>query len=171
MSKRSDWCEFNREVRRYIKARDKNKCVICGASGSTQIMHVFVSRAKGGKGDKRNGCLGCLKCHQIMDNPIGAKDNELSKIYLAKCQEYLINIECITDIEELKKELVYNKKRVIINFEEIEQSLKPKVERCKHCKFLLKKTTSNSSISSYYCKYRKINISKNSQRCKYFKSY
>ena len=47
MSKRSNFTEFDKETRKYIKKRDKDKCVICGAKGGLQIMHIFLSRAKG----------------------------------------------------------------------------------------------------------------------------
>lgn len=109
MSKRSVWCEYDKETRKYIKKRDKEECVICHSRGALQIMHIFMSRAKGGKGDKRNGCLGCVKCHRIMDNPIGKEENKLSKEYLEYCKKYLIEQEQITDIEKLMNELKYNK--------------------------------------------------------------
>ena len=37
MSKRSNFTEFDKETRKYIKKRDKDKCVICGAKGGLQI--------------------------------------------------------------------------------------------------------------------------------------
>ena len=55
MSKRSNWCEFDKETRKYIKKRDNNECVICHKKGALQVMHIFLSRAKGGKGSKDNG--------------------------------------------------------------------------------------------------------------------
>ena len=58
MSKRSNWCDYDKNTRKYIKKRDNDKCVLCGAKGALQIMHVFISRAKGGKGCKENGVLG-----------------------------------------------------------------------------------------------------------------
>ena len=48
MSKRSQWCEFDKETRKYIKKRDNNECVICHREGALEAMHIFVSRAKGG---------------------------------------------------------------------------------------------------------------------------
>ena len=52
MTKRSNWCEFDKEARKLIKKRDNNECVICHKKGALQIMHIFLSRAKGGKGCK-----------------------------------------------------------------------------------------------------------------------
>ena len=97
MSKRSNWSEYSLETRKYIKKRDNERCIICGAKGGLQVMHIFLSRAKGGKGCKENGCLGCVKCHQVMDNPIGKEQNELSKKYLEYCKNYLIKKEHILD--------------------------------------------------------------------------
>ena len=103
MTLRSSYTDFDKETRKYIKRRDKNKCVICGNKGALQIMHIFVSRAKGGKGCKENGCLGCIKCHAILDNPIGAEQNKLSQEYKAKCYQYLFNKEHIIYNDEFIK--------------------------------------------------------------------
>ena len=93
MSKRSQWAEYDRETRKYIKKRDNNQCFICHNKKDLQIMHIFVSRAKGGKGCKENGVLGCINCHSIIDNPIAIEQNELSKDYLTRCMYYLIEKE------------------------------------------------------------------------------
>ena len=79
MSIRTQWTDFDKETRKYIKKRDNNQCVICHSKGALQIMHIFLSRGQGGKGCKENGCLGCIKCHKILDNPIGEQEN---RIYL-----------------------------------------------------------------------------------------
>ena len=72
-------------------------------------MHIFMSRAKGGKGDKRNGCLGCVKCHRVLDNPLGEEQNKLSKEYMGICKNYLIEVESITDVDKLMEELKFKK--------------------------------------------------------------
>ena len=165
MSKRSNFAEFDKETRKYIKKRDKDKCVICGAKGGLQIMHIFLSRAKGGKGCKENGCLGCVKCHNILDNYIGKKQKEKSREYLDYCKKYLIEKENIKDTKELIENLKYKKE--ITPFEiKIE-----KINRCKNCVYLIKKKGYNTSVSNYYCKYRKLSLSKNTRSCKNFKNY
>ena len=165
MSKRSNFTEFDKETRKYIKKRDKDKCVICGAKGGLQIMHIFLSRAKGGKGCKENGCLGCVKCHNILDNYIGKEQSRKSKEYLEYCKKYLIEKENIKDTKELIENLKYKKE--VTPFEiKIE-----KVNRCKNCMYLIKKKGYNTSVSNYYCKYRKISLSKNTRACKNFKNF
>lgn len=114
MSKRSKWCEYDKETRKYIKKRDNEECIICHNKGALQIMHIFMSRAKGGKGDRRNGCLGCIRCHKIMDNPIGNKEKELSMKYLDYCKRYLIEKENIKNIDKLMEDLKF--KKDIMNF-------------------------------------------------------
>lgn len=166
MSKRSQWCEYDKETRKYIKKRDNNKCFICGAKGGLQIMHIFMSRAKGGKGCKENGVLGCVNCHKIIDNPIGSIQNELSLQYLDRCKKYLIDIEHLTIDNDFYNMLQYKKE-----IEKIEIDLSPKVykKRCKTCKFLIKSKINNSSIPSYYCKYRHISLNKNTEACKNYR--
>ena len=65
MTKRSMWCEFDKDTRKYIKKRDNDRCIICGNKKTLQIMHVFLSRAHGGKGSKENGCLGDRKSTRL----------------------------------------------------------------------------------------------------------
>ena len=140
MSKRSNFTEFDKETRKYIKKRDKDKCVICGAKGGLQIMHIFLSRAKGGKGCKENGCLGCVKCHNILDNYIGIEQSKKSKEYLDYCKKYLIEKENIKDTKELIENLKYKKE--ITPFEiKIE-----KINRCKNCMYLIKKKGYNTRV-------------------------
>lgn len=113
MSKRSKWTDFDKQTKKYIKNRDNNKCVICHCQGALQCMHIFMSRAQGGKGDKKNGCLGCVICHRILDNPLGKKENELSVKYMNYCKKYLIEKENIKDIEKLREELRFKKDKII----------------------------------------------------------
>lgn len=169
MSKRSNWCEFDKETRKYIKKRDNDECVICHHKGALQIMHIFLSRAKGGKGDKRNGCLGCIKCHKIIDNPIGKEENELSKKYLWYCKGYLIKQEGITDQLELKEELKFKKEKVKISFEEKKENYKTTFQKCKNCAMLIKVKGTKTTIPSYYCKYKKINLNKSTKACNKFR--
>lgn len=109
MSKRSSWCEFGKETRKYIKNRDQNRCILCGSTNNLQIMHIFVNRSHGGKGSKENGCLGCYRCHIILDNPIGAKMNELSKKYKERLKTYLIVKENIEYNKDFIESLRYKK--------------------------------------------------------------
>lgn len=170
MSVRSNWCEFNKETRRYIKKRDKDRCVICGCKGALQIMHIFVNRSHGGKGCKENGVLGCIYHHNILDNAIGEKQNKLAKEYLQKCKDYLIQVEHIDYNDKFIKSLKFDKTAYL---SEIEPNIKSiqikKYNRCKDCEMLVKKNSFNSSISSYYCKYRKINLNKTTKACNKFK--
>lgn len=164
MSKRSNWCEFDKDTRKYIKKRDKEQCVICHKKGATQIMHIFLSRAKGGKGCKENGCLGCVKCHQIIDNPIGKEQSIKSKEYMQKAKNYLIEQEHIKDIDNLLKELQYKREKNVENI-----SIKVYNNKCKDCMYLLKTKIPKSTFSHYYCKNKKINITKNTMACDKFR--
>ena len=96
MSIRSQWCEYNKEERKHIKKRDGDKCVICKNKGALQIMHIFVNRSHGGRGIRTNGVLGCIKCHRILDNPIGEIENAKSKELLEFCK---LSNECSKTIE------------------------------------------------------------------------
>ena len=165
MSKRSNWCEFDKETRKYIKKRDKNKCVICGNKGALQIMHVFISRAKGGKGCKENGALGCVKCHKIIDNPIGNEQMLKQKEYVAYIKQHLIDKENIIVNKDFLNSLKYKKLITPIDFK---LDLDKEIKRCKNCKMLVKNKNKNSTISSYYCKYKKINLNKTTKACKKF---
>lgn len=108
MSIRSQWCEFDKETRKYIKKRDNNRCVFCGNNGALQIAHIFLSRAHGGKGCKDNGVMLCIKCHQALDN---GKDTSLRNEIHTYCAEYLVKKENILSITELMKTLKYDKKK------------------------------------------------------------
>ena len=109
MSSRSKACEFDEKTRLYIKRRDHNKCVICGNKNNLQIMHIFINRSHGGLGVKENGCLGCIRCHRIIDNPIGRTQNAQSKELLAYCKQYLIDKENIVLNNDFLKSIKYNR--------------------------------------------------------------
>ena len=158
MSIRSQWCEYDKETRKYIKKRDNNKCIFCGNNGALQIAHIFLSRAHGGKGCKENGVMLCIKCHQELDN---GKDTSLRNEIHTYCAEYLVKKENILSITELMKTLKYDKKnnlgeRIIISEEKKEIK-----DRCKNCRLLEKRQVKSNSILTYYCRYRKIRITKN----------
>ena len=109
-SKRSQWTEFDKDERKYIKKRDKEQCCLCGAKGALQIMHIFVNRAHGGKGERRNGVLGCVRCHAILDNPIGAAQVSEANSMLRRCKAYLMEVEHIELTErELCDQLKFSK--------------------------------------------------------------
>lgn len=167
---RKDWTEYDRDTRKYIKKRDNNKCIICGSSNNLQIMHIWLNRSHGGKGCKENGVLGCIRCHQILDNPIGEEQNKLSKTFMDRCKEYLTQVENIIPNDEFLDTLRYKKTIVKIetNLDRI-NGIKIK-DRCKHCKYLIKNKYSKSSIPSYYCRYRHMLIHKTTEACKNFKN-
>lgn len=172
MSGRSSWSEYDKEERKYIKKRDGDKCVICGSKGALQIMHIFLNRSHGGKGCRQNGVLGCLYHHRIIDNPIGADENRLSKELLQYCKNYLIEKENINPDEAFMESLKYKKK---VEYIEIKTDLNyinaiKQKNRCKHCIYLVKNKYNKSSISNYYCKYRHTLIHKTTEACKSFKS-
>lgn len=106
--KRKEWSEFDKATREYIKERDNNCCVFCGRRYPLQIAHIFLTRAFGGKGSEKNGVLLCLKCHMILDNPIGDSQNEKSKTIKKYCENYLIKKENI-DKSKIIDELKYKK--------------------------------------------------------------
>lgn len=167
---RKDWTEYDRETRKYIKKRDNNKCILCGSSGNLQIMHIFLNRSHGGKGCKENGVLGCIRCHQILDNPIGEEQNKLSKELLQQCKDYLILKENINYNEDFIEYLKYQKKLVKIETN-VDKIVGKKIkDRCKHCKYLIKNKYTKSTIPSYYCRYRHMLIHKTTEACKNFKN-
>ena len=155
MSKRSSWCEFSNDERKYMKKRENGRCFLCGEKAPLEAMHIFINRSHGGRGIRTNGVMGCCLCHRVMDNPIGSKENELSKEYQKRCKEYLVKKENIKDIELLKKELVYHKEKNNFTFNKVEpKSVIIKVDNCKTCKNSIKMTNHNSTIPFYYCKFK-----------------
>ena len=170
MSIRTNWTEFDKETRKYIKKRDNNKCVICGSKGALQIMHIFLNRSHGGKGCKENGCLGCVKCHKILDNPIGEEQNRLSQDYKAICMQHLFNKEHIIYNDEFIKSLKFDKKKYKEETEiKIDKTQIKKYDRCKDCIMLVKRKSYNSTLPSYYCKYKKTNLNKTTKACNKFR--
>lgn len=170
MSIRSSWCEFDKETRKYIKKRDKDRCVICGNKGALQIMHIFLNRSHGGRGCKENGCLGCVKCHKILDNPIGEKENKLSQEYKAICMQYLFNKEHIIYDDKFKESLKFDKKKYREENEiKVDKIQIKKYDRCKDCIMLVKRKSYNSTLPSYYCKYKKTNLNKTTKACNKFR--
>ena len=89
--KRTKWTDIDNKTRKYVLDRDK-KCLICGSTYNLTLAHIFLSRAKGGKGSKDNLVTLCSKCHYyIVDNPIGTKYNELSILVLSFIRCLLCN--------------------------------------------------------------------------------
>lgn len=165
MSKRSKWTDFDKETKKYIKKRDGGRCVICHKAGATQCMHVFLSRAKGGRGCKENGASGCPECHRINDNPIGQKEKELSITNNYKVKQYLVDKENLVVNKEFIDSLRYKKQPTPFEL----NTEKPKL-RCKSCVFLVKNTHTHNSIPSYYCKIKKTIRGKNSEVCNKYRA-
>lgn len=170
MTKRSKWCEYDKDTRKEIKKRDNNRCIICGSTGALQIMHIFINRAHGGRGCKENGVLGCIKCHRIMDNPIGDKECEESKKYLEYCKNYLIRKENLKERfkskEDFKNYLEYSKEKYITKDNVNLANINVKdIKKCTNCKNLIKVKNRYSSIPFYFCKYLKRKKSKNDLAC------
>lgn len=175
MSIRSNWVEYDKDTRKYIKKRDNERCIICQKKGALQIMHIFLSRAKGGKGCKENGCLGCINCHSIIDNPIGKNQNELSKKYLDYCKKYLIEKENILKKYKDEKDLIEtllkfkNKPIELKTFDVNNINILEKSKRCRECTYLKKNKYNNNSINSYFCTKQKKILGKNNKICKNYK--
>lgn len=185
MTKRSQWCEFDKDTRKYINKRDNNKCLICNNKGALQIAHIFLSRAHGGRGVKENGVLLCIKHHQILDNYIGNQESEKDRIQ-HYCEDYLIEKENLKERFKNKKELIdylkfdkesylkeiQNKvknKAIEQHKEEIKPIYQIDTKKCKNCLYLVKNKRSNSTIPSYWCKIKRQITNKNNETCKNFK--
>ena len=166
MSKRSLWCDFDKETKKYIKKRDKETCVCCGARGALQAMHIFLSRAHGGHGCKENGAMGCVKCHVPIYNSICSEQVELGKQLLARAKTYLIEKENIIVNKEFIDSLKY-KKVIVYDIKQI-AFVKPE-HRCESCRFIRKNKFNNSSIPSYFCVANKKVVGKKNEACKSFK--
>lgn len=171
MSVRTNWTEYDKETRKYIKKRDKNECIICHSKGALQIMHIFLSRAKGGRGCKENGVLGCVKHHSILDNPIGEEKNKKSKEIMECCKKYLIEKERIEYNQEfinsLKFDKIGYKKEQITKAQPIIYGYK---QRCKSCKWLVKNKYGNTSIGQNYCKVKRRIQNKNADICEKYEN-
>lgn len=171
MSIRTQWTDVSKETRKYVKKRDGNKCIICGNKGALTMAHVFISRGQGGKGSKENIVSLCTNCHYyILDNPIGDKENRLSQEFKAICMQYLFNKEHIIYNDDFIRSLKFDKQKYINELEpDIKKIQIKKYNHCKECRMLVKKTSYNSTIPSYYCKYKKINLNKTTKACNKFR--
>lgn len=171
MSIRTQWTDVSKETRKYIKKRDGNKCIICGNKGALTMAHVFLSRAKGGKGSKENIVSLCTKCHYyLLDNPIGEEQNRLSQNYKAICMQHLFNKEHIIYNDEFIKSLKFDKKKYKEENEiKVDKIQIKKYDRCKDCIMLVKRKSYNSTLPSYYCKYKKTNLNKTTKACNKFR--
>lgn len=170
MNIRTRWTDYDKKTRKYIKARDKNKCLICMKIGGLQIAHIFLSRAQGGRGCKENGVLLCVKCHQILDNPIG-KQEEKSKFYLDACKNYLKQVEALEERFDNEKDLIdnwlkFDKSKIEKTLEVIDKNI-IKEDRCEKCKYLKKRVF--RGLPTYICLKKEKVIGKKSRTCQYFK--
>lgn len=87
MSKVSKLCEFSPKVRKIIKERDSNSCVIPNCyRGYLGIAHIFYPRSKGGLGKKENGVLLCQHHHHLLDN---GRDSKIAHMIQTHCESYL----------------------------------------------------------------------------------
>lgn len=166
MSKRSIWCEFDKDTRKYIKKRDKEQCVVCHRKGALQIMHIFLSRAHGGHGCKENGCLGCITCHRIIDNPIGKEEQKLSQEKMEIAKNYLINAEHLKVDKEFIDSLHYHKQ--IQRYSNVVVNTHKDFKRCDDCKYCIKITNAKNSIPTYMCQRLNKQISHKGSVCSYF---
>lgn len=115
ISERTKWTSISNETRKYVLERDGNKCIICGTTRMLTLAHVFVNRSHGGKGCKENLVCLCVRHHEIMDNPLGKKENDLSKKLNEYCKNYLIKKEGINYNQEFLNNLIFSK--ILIFFE------------------------------------------------------
>ena len=188
MTKRSQWCEFDKETRKILTKRAKEMCIYCGRKGALQIAHIFLSRAFGGRGCKENGVLLCINCHQILDNPIGGKQRLQKEVIESHCKRYLIEKENITLNDDFINNLKFdrkayleqfNSKKLIFDAKTVNKALKEAeleeknakekyIQKCKSCS-MIAKNKNNSSIPTYYCKYKKRIVSKQDNACERFK--
>jgi len=167
MSKRSVWCEPSKETRKQILKRDQNQCIFCHSEKALTQAHVFLSRAKGGKGSKENLITSCMACHYfLLDNPIGKTNIEKSKTMLEYAKNYLIHKENIINDKEFIKSLKYQKE---YNFEVKTKEAYNIEPRCETC-YNLKKVNNNiNSIPSYYCILTQDIIAKKRKACERYK--
>lgn len=117
-------------------------------------MHIFVNRAHGGKGERRNGVLGCVNCHKLIDNPIGADQIAMGQDYLRRCKEYLREVEHINISEhELCEQLKFSKER---DLPPVPLTPKPPAEhwqpKCGDCRYCVRNKRTNSTLPTYFCK-------------------
>lgn len=180
MSIRSKWCDPDKETRKYILKRDK-QCIFCGNREALTLVHVFLSRANGGKGSKENIVAGCTKCHYfVLDNPLGNKNNVKSQQMLEYAKKYLIDKESIVYNKEFIETLKYHKElgSTVSLFQMPEKTFGVgyinnnkdiTIKKCKSCELLVKNKYNNSTIPTYYCKYKKILLNKSTKACDKYK--
>lgn len=165
MSKRSQWCDISKELRKYIINRDK-QCIICGAKKPLTMAHIFLSRAKGGKGCKENIVALCPSCHfHTLDNPIGEYAIKKSKEYLKYCKDYLIKKENINYDDAFMNNLQYHKK-----YDIIELKIEKQEYRCGDCIYLKKQINKRNTIPVYYCEIERKIKAKKGVVCNNFKN-
>lgn len=165
MSKRSQWCDVSKELRKYIIDRDK-QCIICGAKKPLTMAHIFLSRAKGGKGCKENIVALCNKCHYyILDNPIGKDNIEKSRQIEKYCKKYLSDKEKINYDDDFINNLKYHKVYGIM-----EMKIERQENRCGNCKYLIKQVNKRNTLPIYYCQIEKKIKAKKGVICKNFKN-
>ena len=165
MSKRSQWCDVSKELRKYIINRDK-QCIICGAKKPLTMAHVFLSRAKGGKGCKENIVALCNNCHYFtLDNPIGKANIEKSKKIEQYCKDYLIHKENINYNDDFIENLKYKKV-----YDIMELKIDKQQNRCGNCIYLIKQTNKKNTLPTYYCKLERKIKAKKGAICKNFKN-
>jgi hypothetical protein len=107
MSKRTEWTSIDNKTRKYIMERD-NGCIVCKTNQFLTIAHIFVNRSHGGKGCKENLVCLCARHHEILDNPLGEKENEFSKKIEQYCKNYLIKKESINFNEQFLNNLIFS---------------------------------------------------------------
>jgi hypothetical protein len=174
MSIRSKWCDPDKETRKYILKRDKH-CIFCGNKNSLTMVHVFLSRAQGGKGSKENNVAGCTQCHYfLLDNPIGKVNNEKSKQMLDYAKKHLIEKENITYNKQFIESLKYKKSVDTLSPLAFGYDIKKEVktigsDKCGNCSKLVKNKFGNSSIPSYYCTLKRKIVSRKSNVCEDYK--
>lgn len=130
------------------------------------MAHIFLSRAKGGKGCKENIVALCNNCHYyILDNPIGKTNIERSKQIQAQCCQYLINKEHIVYNNQFIANLKYHKTYAIISTNNTRQ-----LHRCGECVYLVKQTNKRNTLPTYYCKIERKIKAKKGVICSQFKN-
>ena len=103
--------EFSAEARREILERDMGECIFCKKAyhlgkgtmfsmSGKQIMH-YIPRSQGGLGVAKNGAVGCIYHHTMLDNGNEGRREEMLAIF----REYLKSR--YEDWNE--KELIYSK--------------------------------------------------------------
>jgi predicted restriction endonuclease len=109
VSDRSKWTAIDNKTRKEVLERDGNMCLVCGSRNFLTLAHIFINRSHGGRGCKENLVCLCARHHEILDNPLGEKENEFSKKIEQYCKNYLIKKESIDYNKEFLNNLVFSK--------------------------------------------------------------